>query len=231
MPSPRYDGRKVRAALNSLAGRDEHSIMLLADEAVSEHDAGVVASWLRQVAAQATTGLRPDIGAFPQLGLTPTTPADDPRWKTYRRAYEDFHELGQAGRILSPALPQVNVTALQVVVNPRETSVRVNQCVRGVFWASLRPDWLQVGWDLPFDERADSAHLTILECRNGSNPASLVFWDVASSIIRVASDEKLVEMTSKSIGVPQVRANGRRTRRASRRGTSEPRSFWHRMQA
>jgi hypothetical protein len=109
------------------------------------------------------------------------------------------------------------ITAIQVIANGRSPYVRVNQAVRGVFWAMIRPDWIQIGWDLPADERDETSHITVLEGHIGGRQASLVFWNVNPSVIRAATNDQLLAMEDKSIGISGVRHHWR-----SRKSTIDP---------
>lgn len=216
MELPRYDSETVRSELEKLAGRDAQMVAMIPDVRLTAEEANFITDWQMTIGRQAVAGGYPDFSAFPGLALTAQTPDDDPRWKAYHRAYADLRELGEVGRILLPISRggRHRVSALQLIADDRFPHVRINQAVRGIFWAMVRPDWLQVGWDLPPDEREQASHITILEGSVGDQPAALVFWNVTPSVIRAATDDRLLEMEDKSIGVVAVRqrwAKGNKT--------------------
>lgn len=136
--------------------------------------------------------------------MSSQTPAEDDRWKAYNRAYRDLHELGPMGLLLVPSNMGSKLTALQAISDGRAPHVRLNGAVRGVLWAEVWADWIEIGWELPADEREVSSHITVLAGHRGDKVAALVFHNMNPSILRAASDDRMHHMLARSIGVKEA---------------------------
>jgi hypothetical protein len=90
MTPPRYDSRKVRAELDTLAGKDNLIVATIPDTRLSTEEVQVVRQWQLATGQQAISGQPPDLGLFPKMTIMSSTPATDPRWKAYSGVTRTF---------------------------------------------------------------------------------------------------------------------------------------------
>lgn len=210
MATPRYNARLVKACLENAAGKDELAVLVVAEPGVQPEHTDIASRWCTKILDEALCGLPPDLSAFGGAALTDLTPKDDHRWAVFRRCLAGFDEYGAAGRWrvgprIANASGPVPVTALQEVLDGEFPHLRLNETIRGVFWAHLQLGWIQFGWDLPARERDRASHTTILRGYVDGAPAAYVFYNATHAVIRAATPERLMSMLEKSIGVSPLK--------------------------
>lgn len=204
----RYDSKRLHAALEGLAGKDSLGIVTIPSADLPPGQAESTCRWQAFVVEKALLrGERPDLGLFLQgdpsgMVLTADTPRTDPRWEALAWAHERLGEM-PAEIALQPLLRGQQLAAYQVAcqADTRRMEVRLNDAIRGIFWAMPRPRWIDVGWELPADEREKTAHVTVINGHANGQIAKLVYWRNTPALIHGAEAKALVKLTGRSIGI------------------------------
>ena len=196
----RYNRKRLQAALERLAGNDRLCIVTIPGADLPPSQAERTCRWQAFIVEQALLrGERPDLGTFLQgdpsgIVLTADTPRTDPRWEMMAWALE---RVPAAIRLLLALLRGQQAAAYQIAyqADAHCMEIRVNDAVRGIFWAMPRPKWLDLGWELPADEREKTAHVTVINGHANGQIAWLVYWNDTSTLIHGTDAKALVKLT------------------------------------